>query len=359
MDILSDIPVLIPSLEPDDRLIHVVDSLLETGFKTLVAIDDGSGENYRSYYDELVKRGCVVLRHAVNLGKGRALKDAFNYCLLAYPDMLGCITVDSDGQHTAANALDLANALAEHPDCLIMGCRDFASDSVPFKNKWGNRITVGMFKIFCGVACSDTQTGLRAIPTALMRVLLNVYGERFEFESYMLVEAKRGGFGFYEVPIETIYQGEKYTTHFNPFRDSLRIYALFLKYIGASLFSTLLDLAVYTLLIKLLGPAMPKIYIAVSTVIARIISCTTNYTMNMKAVFQSHAKNSLLRYSLLAGLVMLCSALGVTWLHRWLDLGELLTKLTVDAVLFIANFFLMREFVFKEKKTAGELIAAK
>ena len=359
MDIFRDIPVIIPSLEPDDRLIHVADSLLETGFKTLVVIDDGSGENYRSYFDELVKRGCVVLRHAVNLGKGRALKDAFNYCLLAYPDMLGCITIDADGQHTARNALELANALVEHPGCLIMGCRDFSSDSVPFKNKWGNRITVGMFKIFCGVACSDTQTGLRAIPTPLMRVLMSVYGERFEFESYMLVEAKRGGFGFYEVPIETIYQGEKYTTHFNPFRDSLRIYGMFLKYIGSSLFSTIIDLGIFTMLVKLLEAIMPRTYIAAATIIARIVSCCVNYTMNMKAVFHSHAKGTLPKYALLSAGIMLCSALGTTYLHRWLDLGELWTKLIVDALLFIASFFLQREFVFKEKKTAEELITTK
>lgn len=357
MDVFRDIPVIIPSLQPDDRIINVARGLMDTGFQTLVVVDDGSGENYRSYFDELAMLGCVVLRHAVNLGKGRALKTAFNYCMLAYPHMAGCLTVDSDGQHTPENALDLANALAANPDCLIVGCRDFSSDSVPFKNKWGNRITVGMFKIFCGVVCSDTQTGLRAIPAALMRTLMNVYGERFEFESYMLVEAKRNGYKFFEVPIRTIYQ-ETYTTHFNPFRDSLRIYGLFLKYIGSSLISTGVDFAVYTLLIYLLGGLLPKGYIVISTIVARILSCALNYNINMKAVFHSSAKHSLARYALLSGVVMLCSAFGTSLLHRWLDLGEVLTKMIVDAVLFIANFFLMREFVFKAGEPQTKLAAA-
>ena len=45
---------------------------------------------------------CKVLQHAVNLGKGRALKNGFNEFLNLYqdnPDILGIITVDSDGQH--------------------------------------------------------------------------------------------------------------------------------------------------------------------------------------------------------------------------------------------------------------------
>ncbi|MDO4566576.1 MAG: glycosyltransferase family 2 protein [Oscillospiraceae bacterium] len=201
MDIYSDIPVIIPSLEPDDRIYEVVEALRQKGFKSLVIVDDGSGQEYRGYFEELARRGCVVLRHAINLGKGRALKTAFNYCMLAYPEMIGCITVDSDGQHSADDTLALAEALRDNPQKLIMGCRDFSSDKVPFKNKYGNRITVSMFRIFCGVSCSDTQTGLRAIPLSFMKPLMEVFGERFEFESYMLAEAKRNGVELFEVPI--------------------------------------------------------------------------------------------------------------------------------------------------------------
>ncbi|MEG2525309.1 MAG: glycosyltransferase family 2 protein, partial [Oscillospiraceae bacterium] len=244
MDKLADIPVIVPSLQPDDRIIHVARELLASGLQNIIVIDDGSGPNYSSYYEELTDLGCTVIHHAVNLGKGRALKTAFNYCFLNFPDLVGCVTVDSDGQHSVQNALECIEALTMHPHCLIMGCRDFSSDNVPFKNRYGNKITVGMFKTICGVSCSDTQTGLRAIPADFMRTLMNVSGERFEFESYMLVESKKCGFKIFEVPIETIYQ-ETYTTHFNPFRDSLRIYAIFFKYIASSVFSTCVDLALF------------------------------------------------------------------------------------------------------------------
>ena len=185
-----DVPVIIPSLEPDDRLPTLLGEMRQAGIRRILLVDDGSSQSYRHYFDEAEEQGCTVLRHAVNLGKGRALKTAFNHCLNVWPDAPGAITADSDGQHSVPDILRFMQEMCAHPDSLLLGCRDFDDAGVPFKSRYGNKITCFMFRSLCGVSVSDTQTGLRGVPTTFMRRLMNVAGERFEFESNMLIETK-------------------------------------------------------------------------------------------------------------------------------------------------------------------------
>ena len=92
--------VVLPSLDPDYKFRAVVDGLVEGGFQHIVIVDDGSDEAHRSFFDEAARYpACRVLRHPVNLGKGRALKDAFRYVLDELPEAQGVITIDGDGQH--------------------------------------------------------------------------------------------------------------------------------------------------------------------------------------------------------------------------------------------------------------------
>jgi len=224
------IPVIIPSYEPDDRLITLLDEFREAGLTDVILVDDGSGEDYKAIFEMAKKEyGCIVLKHAVNQGKGRGLKTAFNYCLNEYPDMIGCITADSDGQHSVGCIKRCMAALEEHPDALILGVRDFSLDNVPWKSRMGNTITSYICKILEGVEVSDTQTGLRGISREFMKVCMNVEGERFEFETRMLI-ATKNTCEIVEVPIETIYDSkENHQSHFNPVKDSIRVYKVFEK----------------------------------------------------------------------------------------------------------------------------------
>ena len=73
---MKDIVVFIPALDPDRRLIAYVGELLKAGVENLILLDDGSDDEHKLIFDELADR-CIVLRHPHNLGKGRALKNAF------------------------------------------------------------------------------------------------------------------------------------------------------------------------------------------------------------------------------------------------------------------------------------------
>ncbi|MGN1179627.1 MAG: glycosyltransferase [Suilimivivens sp.] len=345
------IPVIIPSYEPDEKLLQLLAALRENGFLQIVLVDDGSGEEYQHFFDQAEKEfDCHVIHHESNCGKGRALKTAFTFVLHEFPDSVGSITADSDGQHTPECILACAEALLANPDCLIMGCRCFDKENVPARSEFGNKCTRVVMKYLAGVSVSDTQTGLRGIPAPFMKELLSVKGDRFEFETNMLMETKRNKVSIVEVPIQTIYIEENKTSHFNPIKDSLRIYMIFGKFLFSSLSSSVLDLILFTILCYLLkGQQWGRItYIMVATVFARVISAVYNYSVNYRVVFESRNSvgSTMVRYFLLAVVQMCCSALLVNFLYPLFGGMEVLVKIPVDVLLFFISFVIQREFVY-------------
>ena len=101
MNDLSRVSVVLPSLDPDDKLVAVVDGLLEYGFSDIILINDGSKPENLHYFHDLAAQHpeITLLHHEVNKGKGAALKNAFRYVLQNRPDSLGVVTVDGDNQH--------------------------------------------------------------------------------------------------------------------------------------------------------------------------------------------------------------------------------------------------------------------
>ncbi len=356
---MKDITIVLPSLNPDHKMIEVVDGLLGAGFEDILIVDDGSDAEHSCYFEQAAQHPeCRLLRHNKNLGKGRALKTAFNdYLNRRGKESLGVVTVDGDNQHHIDDIVRCAQALREHPDSLILGTRDFNAPNVPLRSRFGNKLTVWMFRFACGIRVSDTQVGLRAIPRAMTRDFLDLYGERFEYETSMLIEIRNKNIPVVEVPIRTIYLEENKSSHFNPIRDSLRIYRVLLKFVLASAASLGVDFVMYWLVLRLLGPACELSQrLLAATVTARIVSSFVNYMLNRTAVFgnQGSMKSTVFRYYLLCTLQMLCSYGGVYLLCRVFPPAvyagaEIISKLAVDFCLFLLSFQIQREWVFKKR----------
>ena len=344
----SQVAVIIPSLDPDPKLTHLVEGLQKAGFTSIIVVNDGSGSQSKPYYEACRNMGCHVIDHAVNWGKGRALKSAFNFFLNELPNCSGAVTVDSDGQHSVQDTIRCADALLKHPDSLILGCRDFHAAQVPTRSRFGNLLTRKILKILCGVGVTDTQTGLRGYPREVMLAFMDCKGERFEFETNTLIETKEKNIPIFEVPIQTIYLEQNSASHFNPIVDSLRIYAVFGKFLFSSLSSFVLDILLFTLFIRLIEPFSPY-YIVLSTVLARILSAVFNFFLNKNRVFHAGSGNgrAYLRYALLSLVQMSLSAAGVFFLYRCFPIAESLLKVIVDSILFLLSFQIQREWVFE------------
>ena len=348
---MDDIVIIIPSYKPERESMMEFIKKVKSNFKNIVVVDDGSGKEYRDFFDNLQNEGIVVLRHYINFGKGRGIKTAFNYVLNNYPNILGVVTADCDGQHYIEDIIKCAEKLRENPEKLVIGYRNFDEKQVPFRSRFGNKITRTVFNTFVGIKITDTQSGLRSFGRKTMETFLRTAGERYEYETNVLIDCKEKDIEIAEVPISTVYIKNNSGSHFNPIKDSIIIYKLFAKYIISSLSSFVVDILLFTLFVKILPEinlkGITEIFLA--TIIARILSATYNFIINSKVVFKNQNKNSIIKYFILCLVQMFISAFAVSELFKTLNMDSTLIKVIVDTVIFIINFVIQREWVFKKK----------
>lgn len=332
--------VVIPAYEPDEKLLHVVDDLRRDTAYAIVVVDDGSSAAAQPVFAALPE-DVTLLRHAENRGKGRALKTAYEYIAAHFPQTEGVVTVDADGQHLPADVARVSEEWAAHPETLVLGSRRFTGD-VPWRSRTGNAITRAVFRLSTGVAVFDTQTGLRAFAVSRIPMMLEMRGERYEYEINVLLYATRQRIPIREVTIETVYIADNASSHFHPLRDSWRIYKMILLFVASSLLSALAD---YVLVLAFSAVfAMQAQGLLLSVVLARVISSFLNYMLNRKFVFGDRSRRSVLRYYLVAAGILLANYGLLSALSAVLPLA--LAKLLVELALYPLSFYLQRKFVF-------------
>ncbi len=350
-----NVPVIIPTFNPKNTILDVIKGLCAKGFEHIVIIDDGSKPECNGIFENIKKiPECTLLRHKVNKGKGRGLKTGFEYVAGKFPDCDGVVTTDDDGQHTPDDIMRCAEAMVRDKK-MVLGARDFKSKNVPPKSKFGNNMTRIVFRLVCGIKITDTQTGLRAIPLSYLPYLCKISGERFEYETNMLLEMKKLSLEFEEVTITTIYSNNNSGTHFNPLTDSIKIYAIILKYAASSLICSLIDIGLFTLInlltISFFGES-ETMRVFFATAVARIVSSLTNYYANQRGVFQSKKsmKKSIVRYYILAVIQLVVSSLLVNGLSALFGVQssgwQTLIKAVIDTILFFFSFSIQRDWVY-------------
>ena len=245
--------LLIPAYQPDDRLPPYVEALKSAGVGKIIVVDDGSGDKFQPLFGSILQDEVThVISYTPNGGKGHAMREGMRYLLDHCPEQRFIITADSDGQHTVRDVLRMIESLSENHEGLLLGSRDFSQENVPFKSRNGNRITSAVFKLLYGVWVSDTQTGLRGFERSLLPLMIDVKGERYEYEMNVLIECAQKHIPMRALPIETVYENNNEGSHFRAFRDSARIYGVilggFFRFISSSVISFLVDYLLYLLL---------------------------------------------------------------------------------------------------------------
>ncbi len=348
---LTSLAVLIPAYKPTDLLIKLSQELIEQGFKYVLVVDDGSGDEFKPVFDSVNKAGCRVISHAVNMGKGRALKTGINDIMLNGSGILGVITADADGQHLVKDIINVGKALLESKDTLVLGKRSFKG-KVPFKSRFGNTITKHVFNFVSGQKIHDTQTGLRGLPWSSLKDMMSLTGERYEYEMDMLLKASRLGLTLKEIDIETVYHDKNAASHFNPFKDSLRIYRIivsgFIMFAGSSVFAFLIDFALFALLLSFF-PQKNMLWLVVAG--SRIPSATINFFINRNIVFAARKSGNFKRHAFgyfwLAGVIMLLNYSLIFLLSNVIGLYELVAKPIVEVILFLLSYLMQKRVVFK------------
>lgn len=344
--------ILIPAYEPDHKLFNLIHQIKLNSYlkaSPIILVDDGSGRSFDTLFNELDSTTHLI-RYDENKGKGFALKTGFKYLLSNIKDVDAVVTIDSDGQHTVN---DTVNCLKKYENNssgtpLILGVRNFGRD-IPARSKLGNIMTRYILSFSLGLKISDTQTGLRVIPSKYLENLLFLEGNRYEYEMQMLLFAKENKLQIIEVPIETIYINENESSHFNPVIDSIKIYSTFFKFIFSSMSSFFIDIFVFSLIIYAFkNLSIDKIYVA--SFLSRFISSLFNFLVNRSFVFREGNKVSLIKYFLLVIIQISFSAslisLGIALLPK---VQITLMKVIVDLVLFLFSYQIQKKFIFVNK----------
>ncbi len=340
--------ILIPAYQPSAALLDVVRALSEQGGAPIVLIDDGSGDASADIFARAAAYpGVRLLRHDTNQGKGAALKTGIRFALAEYPDLAGVVTADADGQH---HPDDIARVMAALPPGkgagLVLGSRSFQG-AVPLRSRIGNVLTRSIMHVLLGCKLQDTQTGLRAIPAAMLPQLLQLESNGYEFELEMLILAHQLSIPVVEEPIRTIYEPGNRSSHFNPLVDSMKIYFVLLRFASVSFATALLDNLVFYIAYRHGG------HVLASQVLGRVLAVAFNYWMVRRSVFYSRQRHLSTVPKYLALVVASGSASygGIRLLGATLGIHPVAAKLMVESALFFVNFAVQRLLIFRPADT--------
>ncbi len=346
-----NVVVLIPAYNPNQSLVGVVQDLAAAGFKEIVVVDDGSREDTQAFFDQVASfEQVTLLRHAVNLGKGAALKFGMNYIYNIkknQDDFVGVVTADADGQHLAGDIAKVADELAAHRQSLVLGVRAFAGD-IPLRSRLGNVITEAVFRALVGVHITDTQTGLRGVPLALIPMFLRIAANRYEFELDMLVQCAEQKHPIAQIPIQTVYLEGNVSSHFNPLIDSAKIYMVFLRFIASSLLTALVDNIIFILSFSMGGS------ILFSQALARAASTLVNFTINKKFVFKHEEPHwpAFIKFVLLVVFMGGVSYSMIQFMVTYLGFAVVPAKILAETLLYLINFATQRTLIFRKHEPA-------
>ena len=179
----------------------------------LIGVDDGS----RDGTGEVLGAGCdATITFPLNRGKGAALRAGFRAARAH-----GCrhvVTIDADGQHDPSFVPRLLDGLAEAD--LVIGARTRRGTSMPLQRRLSNFLATSAVCAVSRRRIEDTQSGFRAMRLAVLDAV-DPPGERYEYETELLIAVARAGYRIVSVPIPTIYRGGR--SHFAGVRDTIRV----------------------------------------------------------------------------------------------------------------------------------------
>jgi glycosyltransferase involved in cell wall biosynthesis len=241
--IRSQTAAIIPAYQDEEHIGDIVRRTRERLDQVLV-VDDGSDDHTAQRAREA---GAEVIVHDQNRGKGEAIKTGLGYWLDR--EVMWVSLLDSDGQHlpeeidrflTAATSLGAPEPLVAPEHCeggcakaaatrptFFLGNRMNNVAGMPFARRIVNRYMSRRISRLCGQEIPDTQCGFRMLNRQLVPELLGG-GDRFDYETEVLIIASRKGYRIESVPITTVYSDQ--VSKIRPLRDAIRFLKLMWRY---------------------------------------------------------------------------------------------------------------------------------
>ena len=165
----------------------------------VVVVDDGSKDKTKK---AAKKAGAIVLAHAINLGKGAALKTGCDFAVKKNARFL--VALDADAQHNPGDIPRFIRKLEKYD--IVFSYRK-PSRKMPLVLRFGNWFISNVASILYGVSLNDTQCGFRAFSReSYKKIRWNAAD--YSMESEMISKAGKQRLKYVQVPIETIYSNK-------------------------------------------------------------------------------------------------------------------------------------------------------
>ena len=271
--------VLIPAYKPDKEMCSLAKELNTCGFDVLI-VNDGSGAEYDETFNT-ASQYATVISHEQNKGKGRALKTGIEYIRDNCKECEFFITADADGQHRADDIVRVKEELKNGAPFVLT--TRLLNRNIPKRSKFGNDLSRVIYTLSTGRYFKDNQSGLRGFSTENIDWLLKVKGEKYDYEMNMLYYASKQAIPVTTLDIEAVYIDGNKSSHFNPVKDTVRIYKLLLSSAKASIITALLaQIAIFVC-----GLVTDVPYDSLYVVTAGLAAAVTAYIINRFFIFSN------------------------------------------------------------------------
>lgn len=353
------VAAVIPSYQPDGRLAQTVEMLEKAGTEYIVVVNDGSESEYSPIYDTVAGRaGCKVISHPENLGKGAAIKTGMRDCLENRAGLRAVVTVDGDGHHRIEDVVTCAE-LAVNSKTVALGMRKKNDGTLSRIGSYGNKITSLLIDVTCDfdMRITDPLTGLRCVPTEYLPTILETTGERYDFETNMILDFSRKDIPFSTFSSVGVYYDDGRRSHFKIIKDTFRILVEIAKYFGKQFKYVMSSLCCYSgeyILYRIILGYIDFVPVAYANVLSRACACTANFIINKKIVFNAkgHSFRHAMKYVILMVAVVAVSTILIDLPNRLLTSSSNFTakyiKIPVDLCMFFVSYYAQKKWVFAE-----------
>ena len=346
----KNLVIVIPAYEPNKLMLDLLVKLNEffSDFK-IVIVNDGSKTADETFKVAMNYPNVMILNHLVNKGKGADLKTAFKY-IKTLPGEQVIFTADADGQHKPEDIYKVYKYYNEINEGLVLGSRQF-DGKVPFRSRFGNDATKFLYRLCNNKKLYDNQTGLRAFGSDMLDFMINVEGERYEYEMNMLMQCAAQEVTISEVGIETVYINNNESSHFNPVKDFLKICKHLLKYAIPAFITLIADVLIFLQLFPIFKYFEINNYINVfitslfsngSAFVVHLLLNKFGFWYGNKSLLEVPKRRR--KYIMLGILAIISNTIITYGLYCLLDnvaLAKLIFELVFVSVVLFVNYFLV------------------
>ncbi len=159
----------------------------------IVLVNDASSDGTAGIVDDLASSNVRVLHHAVNRGKGAAIRTALD---AATGDMV--VIQDADLEYDPNDLVRLMAPLADGTAEVVYGVRSL--DSQRLVMRLGNRFVTLLANLLYGQRLQDMETCYKMMCRELAQSL-DLECRRFDVEAEITAKVLRSGYTIHELPI--------------------------------------------------------------------------------------------------------------------------------------------------------------